>query len=62
MKTKLVYQDNRTFKVLWGKIENEDEHFITFRAEDGNLFRINKMEVKTIKQMGCDKNGLEKNS
>ncbi len=62
MKTKLVYQDNRTHKVLWGKIISEDNYFIKFLAEDGNEFRINKLQVITIKKMGCDSDGLEKTS
>ena len=54
-KTKLVYKDDNSTKVLWGEIIGEDEIFISFRAEDGSLFRINKHQVVSIKDRG--KNG-----
>ena len=51
-KTKLVYKDDNATKVLWGEITGEDEIFISFRTEDGNLFRINKHQVISIKNSG----------
>ena len=50
-KTKLVYKDDKAVKVLWGKIENEDTIFITFLTGDGNVFRINKNHVISIKEV-----------
>ena len=50
-KTKLVYKDDNTTKVLWGEIIGEDEIFISFRAEDGNLFRINKHSVMLVRYL-----------
>ncbi len=51
-KTKLVYKDNDTTKVLWGEISSEDSIFISFITEDGNLFRINKNNIISIKNSG----------
>ena len=55
-KTKLVYKDDNATKVLWGEITGEDEIFISFRTEDGNLFRINKQQIISIKD-SRSKNG-----
>lgn len=51
-KTKLVYKDDGTTKVLWGEISSEDNVFISFITEDGNFFRINKNNVISIKNSG----------
>ena len=55
-KTKLVYNDDKCPKVLWGEITGEDDFFISFRTEDGNSFRINKRNIISIKDLGS-KNG-----
>ena len=55
MKTKLVYKDNNSTKVLWGRIENEDSIFISFITKDNNLFRINKQNIISIKDQGVPK-------
>ncbi len=52
-KTKLVYIDNGTTKLLFGKIESEDNFFIKFITEDGKVFRINKNYIVSIKEFGC---------
>jgi hypothetical protein len=51
-KTKLVYKDGNSNKVLWGEITHEDEMFITFITIDGNKFRINTKQVVSIKDLG----------
>ena len=55
-KTKLVYNDDKCTKVLWGEITGEDAFFISFKTEDGNMFRINKRNIISIKDLGS-KNG-----
>ena len=52
MKTKLVYKDHNTIKVLWGQIEKEDDIFIYFLTGDDNYFRINKQNIISIKEKG----------
>ena len=54
MTTKLVYKDDRTTKILWGKIIEEDSVFIHFLTSNGNKFRVNKHNIITIKQVGED--------
>jgi hypothetical protein len=51
-KIKLVYKDGNSTKVLWGQIVGEDNVFISFRTEDDNYFRINKISVISIKEVG----------
>ena len=51
-KIKLVYEDNKSTKVLWGQIVGEDNFFISFRTEDGNFFRVNKSNIIYIKEIG----------
>ena len=51
-KTKLVYKDDNCTKVLWGRIQGEDEFFISFKTEDNNYFRINKANIISIKEVG----------
>lgn len=53
-KVKIVYQDNKTTKILFGFIESEDQIFLRITAEDGTIFRINKTSVVSIKEV---KNG-----
>jgi len=50
-----VYKDDKTVKVLWGRIKKEDQIFITFETEDNNCFRINKQMIISIKEVS--KNG-----
>ena len=50
-KVKLVFQDSKSTKVLFGEITSEDEHFISLIAEDGTRFRISKRSIITIKEV-----------
>ena len=59
MKTKLVYKDDNSTKILWGKIIGEDSFFISFETEDGTFFRINKSNVVSIKEVRIG-NGISK--
>ena len=56
MRTKLVYKDNKTTKILWGTISTEDNFFIYFITNDGFRFRVNKQNVISVKEKG-DLNG-----
>ena len=50
-KAKLVYKDDKSVKVLWGRIKEEDAIFVMFLTEDGNNFRINKNQIISIKEV-----------
>ena len=59
-KTKIVYKDDNSTKLIFGNVEDEDDVFIKIKAEDGTKFRVNKSSIVTIKELGDVKNGLEK--
>lgn len=50
-KAKLVYRDDKSVKVLWGIVKEEDSIFVTFITDDGNNFRINKNQIISIKEV-----------
>jgi hypothetical protein len=49
-KSKVVYKDDRTTKVLFGEILEEDTFFIKIKVADGNIFRLNKSHIISIKE------------
>ena len=60
MTCKLVYTDGNTVKVLRGKLISEDSIFVSFETIDGNLFRINKTKITSIKEVAKNDQGLQK--
>ena len=53
-RTKLVYEDNGSTKVLWGNITGEDSFFVNFRTVDNKIFRVNKRHIIAIKDSAGD--------
>lgn len=50
-KVKICYKDGNSTKLLFGNITAEDLMFISLKAEDDTLFRINKSTIITIKEL-----------
>lgn len=50
-KTKIVYRDDKTTKIIFGFINSEDSIFVKVIAEDGTIFRLNKNSIVSIKEV-----------